>query len=304
MSESHCLRVIDGIVRVPIPLPLTLKCGRCTRNPVSQWSTEERFASAKKHFRNKHALVTWTLFCSGCGLEFNDSLHAAGRHWKNHCQYLSSRVDDGSYLSSDSLPSDDGIGGINPSLSICDSFFEGNKLIVSYPGRPSRCPLNVCPERFVTMDTLKGTMGSLFRHMETSHLIRGLGKMWRCSICLIEMKDGRKMRHHYDRHAIELALPSVLSPITGNVAATQAPSSVTQGPSSRFFQLWAPSFLNCRSMSDLNEILSRCTRDWLSKASSPDEDEVVDKADENVIAAHHRVTHSNLDQGAGRRQQS
>ena len=55
------------------------------------------------------------------------------------------------------------------------------------------------------------------------------------------------------------SVPPISPPLPGAVTATQASSRVIQSPSSRFFQRRAPSFLSCRFMSDLNEILSRCT---------------------------------------------
>jgi len=208
-----------------VPLPLTLKCGRCTRKPVGQWSTEERFAAAKKHYREKHAPVEWVLFCSACGLEFADSLHTAGRHWKNGCQFRSSWREGDSSASSDVLSGDDEAA---PSTRSHTAFLEEGKLIVLYPGRQSRCPLEDCPERFVTLDTLKGTMTSLFRHMETSHETRGLKKMWRCSICAIEM-EGQKMRHHFNRHSKDTAAVAadVPSAAGGSGAAAAGDASIS-----------------------------------------------------------------------------
>ena len=77
------------------------------------------------------------------------------------------------------------------------SFLSENRIILLYPGRPSRCPLQHCPEGFTTFDTLTGTMTSIHRHLHESHRIKA-DKFWRCSICGQE-DTGLRMNGHYKR---------------------------------------------------------------------------------------------------------
>ena len=77
------------------------------------------------------------------------------------------------------------------------SFLSENRIILLYPGRPSRCPLQHCSEGFTTFDTLTGAMTSIHRHLHESHLIKA-DKFWRCSICGLE-DTGLRMNGHYKR---------------------------------------------------------------------------------------------------------
>ncbi len=71
----------------------------------------------------------------------------------------------------------------------------GDKLVLRYPGVPSRCPR--CPT--VYRSTGCHVMQSMFRHLEVSHGLRGLKRWWKCSLCEFSA-DGHKLNAHFKKN--------------------------------------------------------------------------------------------------------
>ncbi|KAI9550368.1 putative reverse transcriptase-2 [Daphnia sinensis] len=227
-------------------------------------------------------------------------------------------------------------GSPNPAHSSLPTFspsrIEGDKIILKYPGKPTKCPR--C--EWTTLATNTRAMGSIHRHLETAHTLR-LVKYWECGVCGFA-GDGPTLKGHYQRlHSNPNPSPSIpfagMSSMDGSnhdssaavisleeVAATEDerdelsvveipaieespkninpqilseeildpspnPEILSYVPSQQsnrgrrlnsseeqsqrdddFVSLWAPAFLSCETLNDLNDVLERCTADWLPKS--------------------------------------
>ena len=190
MTEGlpHVIRPIDGAIRIPYPIPPVIKCGLCLAKRGGTWRTHERVRLARAHFRNAHTVegVTpeLTFFCGACLFE-GDTLHKVGRH---KCGDTPRPLEADSQTSSSQDICVEGLA---------ESWICGSKLILRYPGQPTRCPLRDCADQFVTGDTMCGAMNAMHRHLDMDHGML-LQKFWRCSICGLE-EGGHKMHHHFKR---------------------------------------------------------------------------------------------------------
>ena len=194
---------------IPYPVPPTLKCGLCLKKRGGgPWSTEERQALARTHAKDKHEGTVTKFRCTKCNETFESS-HGGRKH--NQCSTPTSRASVSPRLQVDS--------------TFAPSYVSGNKLIMMYPGRPSRCPFEQCETSFTS--TLSRAMNSMHRHLFEAHGVKA-SKFWRCSICG-EEDIGLKMNGHYrrclnNRSPTSPALPSARTDAINDVQETDAPS--------------------------------------------------------------------------------
>ena len=173
-------------VIIPYPVPPTLKCGLCSMaRGGGPWSTSECQALARKHLKKKHSGSNVGFRCVKCKDAF-DSLHGGRNH--NPCRKSASNNDSSR---SSGTPAGSNLTIIDTSTNTnrdtsIDCFtscsIQDGKLILPYPGRPTRCPISQCDTEFVTFDERSGAMTSMHRHLATSHALL-LEKIWRCTIC-------------------------------------------------------------------------------------------------------------------------
>ena len=194
----------DHVV-IPFPVPPSLKCGLCLKpRGGGPWRTEERQANARRHLLEKHNGLGLKYKCTKCRDEFESS-HGGRMH--NPCRRsiaptpspIPSRTNtsspaisrlcanSGASLNATPLT---GAGasaspGSRADLTFAPSFLIDGKLILLYPGEPSRCPMDQCAEEFVTFDKRTGAMTSMHRHLHEAHGVKAV-KFWRCSICGVE----------------------------------------------------------------------------------------------------------------------
>ena len=236
-------------VIIPFPVPPSIKCGLCLlARGGGPWATEERQALARKHLREKHDGMAMIFKCSRCGDEFA-SLHGGRRH--NPCRRsiapspnpptlnapTRSRlsVSPGAITTTTSTSTPTSRASVSPRSQVdptfAPSYVSGNKLIMLYPGRPSRCPFEQCETSFTSFDTLSGAMSSMHRHLFEAHGVKA-SKFWRCSICG-EEDTGLKMNGHYrrclnSRPSTSPAHPSTRTDATNVGQETDEPSMACQ----------------------------------------------------------------------------
>ena len=196
----------DGIIRISLPVASSLVCGYKRCNGVKgcgPWKGEQRHLQVSRHITSCHSSAEQPsfetiYFCSKCKKEFT-SYPSCGRHLKK-CEApsinqslrlsldrtLGTTLDETQNLSIGSLTD---IG-----VSFAASNIEGDKLVMVYPGVPSRCPR--CP--VVYRSTGYHAMQSMFRHVEVSHGIGGLKRWWSCSVCGYKA-DGHKLNAHFKK---------------------------------------------------------------------------------------------------------
>ena len=179
-----------GIVKIPLPLPPSLCCGLadCQRERGrGPWKSGQRHLQALDHLRKRHPIrgsseLRVFYFCQKCGLEF-ESFISGGRHARG-CTYQqddSRQSLDNAGVSSagESFASNNVTQPEERRAVYADTRIEENRLILLYPGQPSRC--SMCEHTFAS--TMFHAMNSMFRHMEMDHGLRGLKKWWKCSLC-------------------------------------------------------------------------------------------------------------------------
>jgi hypothetical protein len=193
----------NQVVRFPIPLPHSIKCGHKScegETGNGPWSGEGKHNRLFSHINDRHRArgdnPPAIFFCEKCHREFS-SFASAGRHAKNCSdiinQHLLSSLEltiasEGGRIS---LPSTSGRESMAPKFEI--TRISGSKLVLIYPGKPSRCSL--C--EWVTTSSLCRAMQSMHRHMEVEHSIR-LEKFWACSICGLE-GTGTQLNCHFKK---------------------------------------------------------------------------------------------------------
>ena len=117
----------------------------------------------------------------GCKKEFS-SFISAGRHARPYSGSLSSSNLRQSLELTIASAMDGSQGSPNPVHSPLPSFspsrIEGDKIILKYPEKPTKCPR--C--EWTTLATNTRAMGCIHRHLETPHKLR-LVKYWECGVC-------------------------------------------------------------------------------------------------------------------------
>jgi hypothetical protein len=88
---------------------------------------------------------------------------------------------------------------VDVGVAFAPTEIDGDKLVLVYPGVPSRCPR--CPK--VYRSTGYHAMQSMFRHLEESHGLRGLKRWWKCSACEFKA-DGHKLNAHFKKNHSEV----------------------------------------------------------------------------------------------------
>jgi len=106
-------------------------------------------------------------------------------------------------------------------VTFAPAIIDGDKLVLVYPGVPSRCPR--CPT--VYRSTGYHAMQSMFRHLEVSHGIGGLEKCWKCSVCEFQ-SDGHKLNAHFKKEHPENRLMQSLN--VSNQTATPNPPEINE----------------------------------------------------------------------------
>ena len=201
----------NGIIRISLPTATSLGCGfrRCQGlKGCGPWTGEQRHLQASRHIEACHTSperrsFETIYFCSKCKEEFT-SYASGGRHLRkckapttNQSLRLSLDRTLGASLDETRTITIDSLAEVG--VAFAPTEIDGDKLILVYPGVPSRC--SQCPS--VYRSTGCHVMQSMFRHMEVSHGLRGLRRWWKCSECEYSA-DGHKLNAHFKKYHPEV----------------------------------------------------------------------------------------------------
>ncbi|KZS05615.1 Uncharacterized protein APZ42_031135 [Daphnia magna] len=150
----------------------------------------------------------------------------AGRHAKTCTESLSSSILHQSLELTIASAMDGSHGSPNSAHYSFPTFSpsrkEGDKLILKYPGKPTKCPR--C--EWNTLATNTRAISSIHRHLETAHTLR-LVKYWECGVCGFA-GDGPTLKGHYQRlHSNHSPSPSIRFAWISSMDGSNRDSSAT-----------------------------------------------------------------------------
>ena len=153
---------------IPLPVPGSLTCDLC--RPNKTWRRKASLhRDALKHLQERHFPQAEAVFqCGGCGANFK-SLHTGNRHLRTSCPGI----------------------GPPPEASKPTELDQDNNLTLTWPPRPSSCPL--CD--FVTHASGVTVATSIDHHLARTHGVHMGKRFWRCQYCAVTM-SGIETREH------------------------------------------------------------------------------------------------------------
>jgi hypothetical protein len=177
--------ITDGSIQLAHPLPAKVFCSTCGTS--YRWSGRNCISDAIRHFQTFHGKsVNVLVECSYC-CNISKTVQAAFFHQEKACPGLA-------------LP--DQLDSTSPAG---ETQLMGDKVILVYPPRPSKCPLCSWTCLRTRADAngtpTTGVVDGIISHLYTRHNGIKATRFWRCSKCLV-LGEGMAMHHHH-RYPIE-----------------------------------------------------------------------------------------------------